>query len=58
MVSIPQRDFGEFQPHNRTKWFPSFQKFQSLKGILVNFNFSRGGFRPVESCFNPSKGFW
>ncbi|PPT09120.1 Epoxyqueuosine (oQ) reductase QueG [Geitlerinema sp. FC II] len=36
-VSIPQRDFGEFQLSRRgdgaqTGWF------QSLKGILVNFN--------------------
>ena len=40
IVSIPQRDFGEFQPMavvipaNKSETF----SFQSLKGILVNFN--------------------
>ncbi|PPT09090.1 Epoxyqueuosine (oQ) reductase QueG [Geitlerinema sp. FC II] len=37
MVSIPQRDFGEFQPAVGDRWLLEFW-FQSLKGILVNFN--------------------
>ncbi|PPT11340.1 Epoxyqueuosine (oQ) reductase QueG [Geitlerinema sp. FC II] len=36
-VSIPQRDFGEFQPSS-SSWSNPLQLFQSLKGILVNFN--------------------
>ncbi|PPT09148.1 Epoxyqueuosine (oQ) reductase QueG [Geitlerinema sp. FC II] len=37
LVSIPQRDFGEFQLPRLTDSDFSV-KFQSLKGILVNFN--------------------
>ncbi|PPT09116.1 Epoxyqueuosine (oQ) reductase QueG [Geitlerinema sp. FC II] len=41
-VSIPQRDFGEFQL--KFERIPAQRdEFQSLKGILVNFNLSTGG---------------
>ncbi|PPT09112.1 hypothetical protein CKA32_001432 [Geitlerinema sp. FC II] len=37
-VSIPQRDFGEFQLESDIDTVASEIEFQSLKGILVNFN--------------------
>ncbi|PPT09124.1 hypothetical protein CKA32_001392 [Geitlerinema sp. FC II] len=33
-------------------------EFQSLKGILVNFNSSTCETRISNESFNPSKGFW
>ncbi|PPT09132.1 hypothetical protein CKA32_001431 [Geitlerinema sp. FC II] len=38
IVSIPQRDFGEFQVFLQLS-YPFVLLFQSLKGILVNFKF-------------------
>ncbi|PPT09121.1 hypothetical protein CKA32_001430 [Geitlerinema sp. FC II] len=40
-VSIPQRDFGEFQEYRRLYDKRSEERFQSLKGILVNFKIER-----------------
>ncbi|PPT09105.1 Epoxyqueuosine (oQ) reductase QueG [Geitlerinema sp. FC II] len=37
-VSIPQRDFGEFQRKFARRLQKAKRLFQSLKGILVNFN--------------------
>ena len=56
-VSIPQRDFGEFQPEE-IEGVDHRQVFQSLKGILVNFNQSLQIKPSRRFCFNPSKGFW
>ncbi|PPT09146.1 hypothetical protein CKA32_001408 [Geitlerinema sp. FC II] len=58
-VSIPQRDFGEFQHRGGGANPPRDRQFQSLKGILVNFN-SRFSLESDlgEAGFNPSKGFW
>ena len=39
-VSIPQRDFGEFQ-RGEIEAMEFINRFQSLKGILVNFNTKR-----------------
>ncbi|PPT11346.1 Epoxyqueuosine (oQ) reductase QueG [Geitlerinema sp. FC II] len=44
MVSIPQRDFGEFQRRSLGVIL-YVNQFQSLKGILVNFNW----FKPVAN---------
>ena len=57
-VSIPQRDFGEFQLFRDFVLSRSFE-FQSLKGILVNFNrYVLRGYSRSWGRFNPSKGFW
>ncbi|PPT09149.1 hypothetical protein CKA32_001428 [Geitlerinema sp. FC II] len=58
-VSIPQRDFGEFQA-SVSAVTAEEARFQSLKGILVNFKPAHD----IRICpdamkrFNPSKGFW
>ncbi|PPT09136.1 Epoxyqueuosine (oQ) reductase QueG [Geitlerinema sp. FC II] len=57
-VSIPQRDFGEFQLAVKTPVPTLTDSFQSLKGILVNFNGDRLRTGNLQGCFNPSKGFW
>ncbi|PPT09151.1 hypothetical protein CKA32_001390 [Geitlerinema sp. FC II] len=36
----------------------SIALFQSLKGILVNFNTASIGHPTLPGSFNPSKGFW
>ncbi|PPT09145.1 hypothetical protein CKA32_001429 [Geitlerinema sp. FC II] len=41
LVSIPQRDFGEFQVGQRLHRSSVSTTFQSLKGILVNFKGDR-----------------
>ncbi|PPT09106.1 hypothetical protein CKA32_001394 [Geitlerinema sp. FC II] len=56
-VSIPQRDFGEFQL-DALSLEKNLSAFQSLKGILVNFNVEPLTPYSTNKGFNPSKGFW
>ncbi|PPT09144.1 Epoxyqueuosine (oQ) reductase QueG [Geitlerinema sp. FC II] len=56
VVSIPQRDFGEFQ-HSLANLHPrQMRSFQSLKGILVNFNVVAFLFNLRSKKFQSLKG--
>ena len=56
IVSIPQRDFGEFQPSRWRRFRLNPFVFQSLKGILVNFNSSPVLLSGAAELFQSLKG--
>ncbi len=53
LVSIPNRDFRKFQRHPLYFLYYCKVKFQSLIGILGNFNFLPAATPPWLLCFNP-----
>ncbi len=51
-VSIPERDFSRF-PVQASRLGKYYMRFQSLKGILVDFQIALESHQEAVFCFNP-----